>query len=104
MDSKPDSAASGEPKKGPAKSYWLMVDRTTKIEVAIWPRELQGDRGMYTVYSLTLKRSFKDAKGNWQNPEDQFYRLHELPTLQYLIAKAYDWVIEQKMKSEGNEE
>lgn len=92
-------------KKGPAKSFSLMVDRTTKVEAAIWPKELprDGGEGTFIVYSVTFRRSYRDAKGAWHNPEDQFYRPHELPTLRYLNEKAYDWIMEQKMKSGGED-
>src|SRR5262245_40153111 len=75
----PAPNGNGNGKAPPAMSYKLMVDQGTSLEAAVWPKELNGQNGSYTVYSVTFRRSYRDDQGTWQNPDKAFFRPHELP-------------------------
>jgi hypothetical protein len=83
------------PKIRPAASFAANSDRTTRIEVAVWARQVKvGEAEEYTQYSLTARRSWRDRDGNWT--VNDFYRAHDVPVLQYLIGQAYNWCVAQR--------
>jgi hypothetical protein len=91
-------------KKRPAASFAAMSDRTTRLEVAVWARVVTvSPTEEYTQYSLTFTRSWRDNDGKWT--VNAFYRVHDVPILQSLVARAYEWCIAQRMdvriESEG---
>ena len=94
-----NTATKEEPKR-PVMSFGpYPTDRNTSIEVAVWENELQGDNGTYSVYNLSVKRSYRDEGGNWKSSGT--YRPHDVPVLQHALAKAYDWIMEKK--NSGND-
>jgi hypothetical protein len=81
----------------PVISFAAPSDRTTRLEVAVWPRVVTvSDAEQYTVYSLTLTRSWRDADGNWA--DNRSYRPHDVPVLLYLVEQAYEWCLARRTR------
>ena len=93
---RPEQAGPEEPKKNrPAASFAAMSDRTTRVEAAVWARQVKlGGAEEYTQYSLTVSRSWRDKDGNWTG--NAFYRVHDVPVLLYLVHQAYQWCLAQR--------
>lgn len=90
-----NAAPPQEAKKKPVMSFKTMSDRTTSLETAIWANENEGDNGhKFTSYSITLSRSYRKEDGTWV-PGPSF-RPHDLPVVQFLIGKCYDWIMSEK--------
>ena len=90
-------------KTRPAVSYAAHSDRTTRIEVAVWPRTVTvSDREEYTVYSLTLRRSWRDAEGTWT--DNASYRPHDVAVLLYLVQQAHHWCLSRRTRVRTPEE
>ncbi len=89
------AAQPAAPKNRPAASFAANSDRTTRIEVAVWTRQVKvGEAEEYTQYSLTISRSWRDKDGHWT--DNDFYRTHDVPVLLYLIGQAYNWCVAQR--------
>lgn len=85
------------PKTRPAASFAASSDRTTRIEVAVWARQVKvSESEEYTQYSLTLTRSWRNMDGQWT--ENDFYRVHDVPVLLFLVQQAYHWCVAQRMQ------
>lgn len=79
----------------PAASFAAPSDRGTRIEVAVWSKQVKvGQSEEYTQYSLTLSRSWRDKEGNWFG--NACFRVHDIPVLLYLVGQAYDWCVAQR--------
>jgi hypothetical protein len=86
--------ANGEAKRRPAATFAAMTDRTTRVEIAAWANVHQGQNGEYTQYSLTFRRSWRDAQNQWHDGGS--YRVHDVPVLLYLLQRAYDFCVAQR--------
>lgn len=88
------SPTTSKPK--PVAGFAANSDRTTRVEVAVWARQVKSSDGEeYTQYSLSLNRSWRDKEGNWI--ESGYYRAHDVPVLLYLIQQAHHWCINRRM-------
>jgi hypothetical protein len=91
----PDTSESADHgTKRPEISFKYPSERGTKIEVAVWANEQQGSNGMFTTYSITLKRSYLDKDEQWQT--NASFRKHDLPVVMHALSKAYDWILEKR--------
>jgi hypothetical protein len=91
----PPSDPPAERKNRPAASFAAMTDRQTRVEIAVWAREVKvGEGETYTQYSLTVTRSWRDKEGRWST--NAFYRTHDVPVLLCLVQQAYSWCIAQR--------
>jgi hypothetical protein len=90
----PAGNGNGEKKK-PVISWRYPTDRTTTIEVAVWPNMITLQSGeQVQVYSVTVQRSYKDQTGNWC--KNGSYRGHDLPVLLHALQKAHTWILDQR--------
>lgn len=87
-------AARPTPPNRPAASFAAHSDRTTRIEVAVWSKQVKVGEEEYTQYSLTLSRSWRDREGSWQG--NASFRVHDVPVLLYLVGQAYHWCVAQR--------
>ncbi|HYH65701.1 MAG TPA: hypothetical protein VD866_13475 [Urbifossiella sp.] len=79
----------------PAANFAAMSDRTTRIEVAVWARQVTAAGGEeYTQHSLTVCRSWRDGEGTWAG--NGSYRAHDVPVLLSLVTQAYHWCVTQR--------
>ena len=91
------------PKTRPAVSYAAHSDRTTRIEVAVRARTVTvSESEEYTVYSLTLRRSWRDAEGTWT--DNASYRPHDVAVLLYLVQQAHHWCLSRRTRVRTPEE
>ncbi len=90
------SEGNGNGKKKPEVSYKCYSDRSTKLEVAVFAFEKEGEGGeMYKQYSLVFSRSYKDANGTWHN-NSPGHRVHDMPVLLFLLEKAYKYCLDAR--------
>jgi len=84
----------------PFASWRYPVDKTTNVQVALWPNTIRLPSGEeIEVLSMTISRSYKDKNGEWVNSRTQFsFRIHELPVLQHAIAKAYACALDARQQ------
>jgi hypothetical protein len=88
-------------------SFKCFSDGSTQIQVAIWSREVQTQTGSFTQYSCTVGRSWRDQQGNWHDSSKDdagnsrmiSFRHHDIPVLCYLLEKAYDWILSQRVQT-----
>jgi hypothetical protein len=78
----------------PAASFSAYSDRTTRIEVAVWARQVKvSEHEEYTQYTLTLSRGWQ-KDGTWHG--NASFRIHDLPVLLYLVQQAYNWCLARR--------
>jgi hypothetical protein len=78
----------------PAASFAAYSDRTTRVEVAVWARQVKvSEQEEYTQYTLTLARAWQ-KDGIWHG--NAAFRIHDLPVLLYLLQQAYNWCLAQR--------
>ena len=63
--------------------------KTGTIEVCIWSKVVNKDGRDLTFYNLTWHRDYKDKNGEWKSTNS--LDLPDIPKLQVLLAKAYEW-------------
>lgn len=86
----------GEPNR-PNKTFSLPAGNGVWIEAACWPKVLKFDGQDVTVYSVTVRKSWKDApSGEWKN--SQFFRTSELFLVQYVLKQAEEWVLSMRVQ------
>ena len=71
--------------------------------MAVWARLVKvSEVDEYTQYSLTIQRSWRDKDGKWS--VNAFYRAHDIPVLQFLIAQAYSFCVNARTEVRINDE
>lgn len=93
LDARPTGEPAKLPPNRPAASFAAYSDRTTRIEVAVWGKQVKSGDEEYTQYALTLSRSWQ-KDGNWQG--NAAFRVHDVPVLLYLVQQAYDWCVARR--------
>ena len=89
--------AEGQPepvKTKPVASFAASTDRTTRVEVAVWARQVKTDDGEFTQYSFTMKRTWRDQAGSYK--ESGFYRAHDWAVLTTLLSQAHSFIVWQR--------
>jgi hypothetical protein len=87
---KPDA-----PKNRPSASFAANSDKTTRVEVAVWGRTVEKDGESWIQFSVTVNRSYRKDGGTWE--KCNFFRGHDIPIMQSLVARAYEWVLGQRI-------
>lgn len=70
-------------KKQPEDKY-----KAGGMSVSTWLNEAKKDNKTFTFKTLTLQRSYKDAKGDWQNPSLSL-RITDVPKAILVLTEAY---------------
>lgn len=91
---KNETPTDSQERKRPIQNFGpYRADRNTYIKVAVWDNQIEVDGREVTVYACTVQRSYKDEDG-WH--ENRSFRSQELPVLVHALAKAHDWMLEQR--------
>ncbi len=86
----------GETKRRPVVSYKCPSDRSTWLEVSVWENTVTPREGEpYRQYVTTCQRSYKNGDGEWK--ANHSYRVHDLPVLCHLLAKAHAFATDQRV-------
>ena len=88
----PPATTPAPEKKRPTTSWRYPTDRTTTVEVAVWPMTIVVDGRDVEVYSVTIQRSYKDQGGSWQ--KNGSYRGHDIPVLIHALLKAHAFILD----------
>lgn len=72
-------------------------DRGTLIELNCWPNVYRtADGEEFERLSFTLKRSYRDADGQWQTQKTPSWRTHDVPVVLYLLHKAHAFALDRR--------
>ena len=77
-----------EEKKAPPAEKFTANNDGSRIEVSVWENWIKTDRGDKLTHGISFKRSYKTDEG-WKSVTSM--RRHDVPVLQYLLGKAYDY-------------
>ena len=76
--------------------------RVGGISAAVWKNEdAQPDGSVRIRYSVSIQKRYRNAEGQWLDSES--YYPNELPKLQLVLAKAYEYVSLQESEVEEAE-
>ena len=75
-----------EEKNQPCASF-----QSGNISSAVWKEEVQKDGDTYIQYSVKIQKQFKKTKESEYKPTNYYFR-DELPRLQLVVAKAYEFI------------
>lgn len=76
--------------------------RAGALQVNVWENIAQPKVGnAFKSYSVTFKRGYKNDKGEWQDTDS--LRANDIPKLQLLLNKAYEYLITGAGKEEKDE-
>lgn len=59
------------------------------MSTALWENTAEKDGNKFTFLTVSLQRSYKNSKGEWENP-DLSLRLTDLPKAMLVLQKAYE--------------
>ena len=92
---RPPNGQPAAEKRRPVISFRFPTDRTTTVEVALWPNKIKlADGTEVEVLVATIQRSYKDAQGEYV--ENRSFRVHDLPVLSHTLARAYAYAMDQR--------
>jgi len=78
----------------PQKHY-----RFGSVRISLWRDERKGPTGQsFDSWSVTIDRSYKDAKGAWQNTGS--LRENDIPKAISALTKAYAYIMEKGSEDE----
>ena len=79
----PPATAGGSPNR-PVKSIAIPVGDGVKIEGSIWPREITVDGKVVTVYSATVRKTYRGEDGEYRHTTS--FRGSEIPLVRYVLT------------------
>lgn len=83
-----------------AESKPTAVFRFRNVSAAVFPQEVKTDAGaVRTAFSISLKKSYKDAKGEWQNSHTLWP--DDLPLAVMALQKCYEHLMERGESAEA---
>ena len=65
--------------------------RAGAISATIWQNSVERDGQLSTFNTISMERSYKDKKGEWQKTNT--FRTNDLPKLALVAQKAYEYVV-----------
>ncbi len=83
-----------EPVNGtrPVETFSVPCGGGAYIQSSIWGKTIQYEGKDIVVYSITLRKSYKDATtGEWKNTNS--FRGSEVYCVQHVLARASEWVL-----------
>jgi len=60
------------------------------VAASIWPREVNGNNGTFTTYSVKIERAYQDKAGQWQHTNS--FQVSDLPKVEMLAREAFKYV------------
>src|ERR1043166_1970934 len=102
LDAQKPETANDKPK--PAATFKYRV-RGGRLNVAVWGKKIEGENGAYTLYSVSISRSYydeaeEDPKARWKETAE-YMRTEDLPVLGYAIDQAWSWIQETLAQAES---
>lgn len=73
--------------------------RLGAIGLVIWKNEVEKDGNKFFTYATNVTRSYKRQDDSYA--ETSTFRLNDLPKVQILINKAYQWILQQPYETVG---
>ena len=64
------------------------------IDLAIWSNLVDGPSGRIEVLKAQVERRYKAADGSYKSTTS--FGINDIPRVQYLLAKAYDYILTQQ--------
>lgn len=96
----PKPASENAATKRPAIVFSLWTDRSTNVEVAVWPHKVPFDGKVQTRYTCTISRAYrKDTDGHAEWVKNSSFRTHDVPVLCFLLERAHAWMLAQRLDS-----
>jgi hypothetical protein len=93
----PTATCGGQPNR-PVKSIAVPVGEGVRIEGSIWPREITLDGKPVTVYSATIRKTYRGEDGEYRHTGS--YRGSELPVVQYVLGCCAEWILTQRLEED----
>lgn len=72
--------------------------RAGAVSATVWANEREKDGKKFESMSVTLKRGYKDKKGEWQDTNS--YQLSDVPKAVLVLNKAYEFIATLKRKGD----
>lgn len=91
-ESPPEEAEQGN---RPCKRFSIAAGNGVYVQASIWPRQITVKDKEITVYSATVRKSYKKEDGSYGNTN--FFRGSELDLVVFVLDKASDWISEQRV-------
>jgi len=79
------------------KNKPVQTFRMGTVKASVWANQ-SADK---TFYSVTFSRGYKDDKGEWHDTDS--YGRDDLPRIEKLAAKAYEWIFAETAKKNAEE-
>lgn len=93
--SAPSHEGNGEKRRPIFKVGPIATDRNNTVSAAVWGNEYSDRDGhAFTVYSVTVEASWRDANGDWKAGKS--FRGSQLYALIYCLQKANEWILDQR--------
>jgi hypothetical protein len=93
----PAAVTGGAPNR-PVKSIAVSVGDGVRIEGSIWPREITLDGRLVTVYSATVRKSYRGEDDEYRHTTS--FRGSELPLVQYVLGCCSQWILDQRREDD----
>src|SRR4051794_39860115 len=73
----------------------IPTDKDNSVEAAVWARQVRTrDDREFTVYSVTVQASWRDADGSWKKSHS--FRGSQIYALLYCLQRCSDWILAQR--------
>lgn len=89
-----------EPTNGnhPVETFSVPCGNGAYIQASVWGKQIQYEGRMITVYSVTVRKSYKDTTTQeWKNT--QSFRGSELYCVHHVLSCAGTWIMNQRTES-----
>ncbi len=86
-----------EVKNRPVKTFSCPVSGAT-LEAAIWGKEIQAEGRTFTVYNVTISKSYKNDLGEWKHTN--YLRGSELHVAVRLLSRCETWILDMRTEED----
>jgi hypothetical protein len=82
-----------EPQNGtkPVETFSVTCGGGAYVQCSIWGKQIEYDGRTITVYSVTVRKSYKDQAGEWKNMHS--FRGSELYCVHHVLHCASQWIL-----------
>lgn len=78
----------------PCKTFSCAAAANVYVEASVWPKVIKIDEKDVTVYSATVRKSYRRDDGTWGNTN--FLRGSEIPVAVHVLTLAATWIMQQR--------
>lgn len=82
----------------PVKSLAVPVGDGARIEGSIWPREVTLDGKVVTVYSATVRKTYRGEDDEVRHTTT--FRGSEIPIVQHVLGCCSQWIMDQRREED----